>query len=152
MDFQSVVSVRESSETRHSRNSSGCCVVEPAKRAIPFVFGPVTMKNEILSIYRWLEDRSLRLASIAGVLLALLIVLWLSITTRTAMYYADIERLEAERLMQIDRINGYWKKLGELSAPQVLLPRAQALGFRKAPVEYILIETATVTAGRTVTP
>jgi hypothetical protein len=109
------------------------------------------MISEVMRVYRWFEKHSLRLVVIAGVVLLLLIALWLSITTRTAMYFAGIEELEQTRLAQIDRINQHWKSLGETSTPKLMVVRAELLGFRTAPVEYVLVEPAAVSSAEVVT-
>lgn len=109
------------------------------------------MISEVLRVYRWFEEHSQRLAVIAGVVLVLLMALWLSITTRTAVYFAGIEEMEQQRLAQIDRINQHWKALGEISTPKSMIARAEALGFRAAPVEFMLVEPSVVTAAEVVT-
>jgi len=91
----------------------------------------------VVRVYRWMEEHSRRLAVISGVVFALLALLWLSITTRTAMYNAQINELEEKRLDHIDRINQYWRALGEESTPEKMTARAQALGFRAVAVEYV---------------
>lgn len=94
------------------------------------------MSKAVLA-YQWMEGHSRRLAAISGVVFALLALLWLSITTRTAMYNAQINELEEKRLDHIDRINQYWRALGEESTPEKMMARARALGFREVAVEYV---------------
>jgi hypothetical protein len=105
----------------------------------------------MIRIYRWMEERSSRLAIISGVVFALLALLWLSVTTRTALYYAEINKLEAARLDHIDRINEYWRLLGEESTPAKMSARAQALGYRAVAIEYELVSSPMITAGMSIT-
>jgi cell division protein FtsL len=86
------------------------------------------------------------LAGVAFAFMLVLALLWLSMSTRTAVLNSEIEDLDAQRLEQEDLINQRWKTLGEISAPDQMSQRAEALGFEPVKVEYLVLETSTVTA------
>jgi cell division protein FtsL len=86
------------------------------------------------------------LAGVAFAFMLVLALLWLSMSTRTAVLNSGIEDLDAKRLEQEDLINQRWKLLGEISAPDQMAQRAQDMGFEPVKVEYLVLGTGAATA------
>jgi cell division protein FtsL len=85
------------------------------------------------------------LASVGFAMLLVLMLIWLSMSTRTAVLNAEIDKSDARRIELEDEVNARWRELGELSAPDKMTERARALGFEVVPVEYLVIETQPLT-------
>jgi hypothetical protein len=109
---------------------------------------------------RWLRalstiELSLRqsavFASVTFALLMVLSLLWLSMTTRTAVLNAEIDKLDARRLELEDASNQRWRQLGQLSNPVMMSERAEKLGFTTVSVEYLVIEGGGIGESTTLT-
>jgi hypothetical protein len=85
------------------------------------------------------------LAAVSFVLCLVLWLAWLAMSSRTAVLAAQIEEKDKRRLELGDEVNRRWKELGELSAPAVMIPRAEALGFKQVEVEYLVMATEAIT-------
>ena len=103
------------------------------------------MRNLLRSVNVSMRQSAV-LAGVAFAVMVTLALLWLSMSTRTAVLNSQIEDLDAKRLEQEDAINQRWKALGEISAPEQMTQRAERLGFEPVKVEYLVLETTEMTA------
>lgn len=98
---------------------------------------------------RFKVDVSLRQSAVlAGVGLTVLLalsLLWLSMSTRTAMLNAQIEKHDAKRLELEDQINQRWRQLGDLSQFDLMSARAERLGFQPVDVEFLVLDSKPMT-------
>jgi hypothetical protein len=101
------------------------------------------------------SDRQvLALALACGAALAALVVVWLGMTTRTALLNRQLDSLYARQEELSDEINRTWTDIGEATAPQAMENRARRLGFEPASVvEYLIVplEASETVTGSTVT-
>ncbi len=92
------------------------------------------------------------LAACSSALLLGLMVIWLGMSTRTALLDKQLEDLDGTQTALIDQINQTWTQIGEVTSPRVMEPRARQLGFEPARrIEYLIV-SPTITATETVTP
>lgn len=97
------------------------------------------------------------LALIAGLTLAALVVVWLAMSTRTALLSRRLDELYVRQEQLTDEINRTWTDIGDVTAPRTMEDRARRLGFEPAqtieylvvPVEAAVDMTATVTVTAT---
>lgn len=98
---------------------------------------------------RFKVEVSLRQSAVlAGVGLTVLLalsLLWLSMSTRTAVLNAQIEEHDATRLELEDQINQRWRQLGDLSQLDLMNARAERLGFQPVDVEFLVLESKSMT-------
>lgn len=111
---------------------------------------------------------SLRTAMLMAVcstaLLLVLMVIWLGMSTQTALLDKRLEDLDGTQTALTDQINRTWTEIGELTSPRMMEPRARQLGFAPAErIEYLVVTpvltttltvttTDTLTATTTLTP
>lgn len=84
----------------------------------------------------------------SSVLLVGMIVLWLTLATRTALLSKQLEDLEAQDQQLVEQINNKWTVIGEMTNQQKMGERASAAGFHaadKADMAYLIEVTPTVT-------
>lgn len=99
------------------------------------------------------------MAICSGALLLSLMVVWLGMSTRTALLDKQLEDLDAQQTRLTDQINQTWTEIGEVTSPREMEPRARRLGFAPAvEIEYLVVTpeatlqtTATMTAMITTT-
>ena len=92
------------------------------------------------------------LAACSSALLLGLMVIWLGMSTRTALLDKQLEDLDGTQTALTDQINQTWTQIGEVTSPRVMEPRAWQLGFEPARrIEYLIV-SPTITATVTVTP
>jgi len=92
-----------------------------------------------LTMIRLSDRQALSIAALSGVLLIALIVIWLSLTTHTALLNQQIDRLDAQLASLIDEANQTWAEIGKVTAATVMENRARRLGFQPAErVEYLI--------------
>jgi cell division protein FtsB len=85
------------------------------------------------------------LAVCSGMVLAGLIVAWLTINTRTALLNDDLDRMSAKNNETTDEVNRMWTEIGEVTAQQSMEQRARQAGFHPPDkTEYLVTVTATV--------
>lgn len=100
------------------------------------------------------------LAVASGMLLVGLIVVWLTMSTRTALLDRQLDQLDARQTNLTDRINQTWTQIGDVTSPRAMEDRAKQLGFRPADkIEYLVttpdataVLTATAVVTATTTP
>jgi len=87
-----------------------------------------------------LSDRqAFSVAVLSGALLVTLTVIWLSLTTRTALLNQQIDALDAQLASLADEINQTWAEISRVTTATVMEDRARQLGFRPAErVEYLI--------------
>lgn len=102
---------------------------------------------------QWHLDMSPRMAWVMAIgsslLLVGMIVLWLTLATRTALLSKQLEDLEAQDQQLIEQINNKWTAIGEVTTQQKMTERAIAAGFHpadKADMAYLIEVTPTVTS------
>jgi hypothetical protein len=89
------------------------------------------------------------MAVCASVLLLGLMVIWLGMSTRSALLDKQLEDLDATRTALTDQINQTWTEIGAVTSPQQMEPRARQMGFAPAAeIEYLVVtpDVTTVTA------
>lgn len=90
-------------------------------------------------------------------LLLVLMVIWLGMSTQTALLDKQLEDLDGTQTALTDQINQTWTEIGEVTSPRMMEPRARQLGFAPAAqIEYLIVTpavtpTETLTATTTVT-
>ncbi len=101
---------------------------------------------------RWKLSISLRMAWVMAIastaLLIGMIVLWLTLATRTALLSKQLEDLEAQDQQLVEQINNKWTAIGEMTNQQKMGERAIAAGFHaadKADMAYLIEVMPTVT-------
>jgi hypothetical protein len=85
------------------------------------------------------------LAMISGALLAGLMVVWLTMSTRTALLDRQLETLDAQQTILTDEINKTWTEIGDVTVPSAMEDRARQLGFKPADKIEYLVTTPDVT-------
>ena len=101
------------------------------------------------------------MALCSSALLISLMVIWLGMSTRTALLDQRLEELDTKQTELTDEINRTWTEIGEVTSPREMEPRARRLGFGPATqIEYLVVtpeatstvtETMTATATNTLT-
>jgi hypothetical protein len=80
------------------------------------------------------------MAILSGSLLVALIVVWLALSTRTALLNQQLDELDAKHARLTDEINQTWTEIAEVTSPQIMEDRARRLGFKPAErVEYLVV-------------
>jgi cell division protein FtsL len=90
--------------------------------------------------------QGLVLAAASLALLLALSIMWLSMSTRTAVLNAQITELDAARRDLSDQINQRWTEIGQAGVPETMQTRAQQLGFKQGTLEYLVLPTPVITA------
>jgi len=87
-----------------------------------------------------LSDRQAGLmALLSSALLIALIVVWLSLTTRTALLNQQMDALEQQLIELVSETNRTWAEISMVTAWPVMENRAKRLGFGPAEkVEYLI--------------
>ncbi len=98
----------------------------------------------------WRRTLALTLAS-AG-LFTVLVVLWLSVSTRAAILNQQLDALEAQRAALEGEITEIQEHIGDATSPQVIEQRMRAAGFEEpADVRFLLAPTQAATMTTTTT-
>lgn len=88
-------------------------------------------------------------------LLLSLMVIWLGMSTRSALLDKQLEDLDATQTALTDQINQTWTEIGAVTSPREMEPRARRLGFAPAAeIEYLVVTpevTSTVATSLTMT-
>jgi hypothetical protein len=95
------------------------------------------------------DRQAVALAVVSGLALTGLIVVWLAMSTRTALLSQQLEDLDARQTQLTDAINRTWTVMGEATAPRAMEGRARQLGFKPAEqIEYLVTtpESAVISA------
>ena len=83
------------------------------------------------------------LAACSSALLLGLMVIWLGMSTRTALLDKQLEDLDGTHTALTDQINQTWTEIGEVTSPRMMEPRARQLGFAPAEqIEYLIVTPA----------
>jgi hypothetical protein len=92
------------------------------------------------------------MAVCSGALLLSLMVVWLGMSTRTALLDKQLEDLDAQQTGLTDQINQTWTDIGEVTSPREMEPRARRLGFAPATeIEYLVVTPEVTTTMTTTT-
>jgi hypothetical protein len=95
------------------------------------------------------------MAVCSSALLISLMVIWLGMSTNTALLDKRLEELDTKQTELTDEINRTWTEIGEVTSPREMEPRARRLGFAPATqIEYLVVTpeaTSTVTETMTAT-
>lgn len=95
--------------------------------------------------------KAVMLAAGSTVLMLVLMVVWLGMSTQTALLDKQLEDLDGTQTALTDKINQTWTEIGEVTSPRVMEPRARQLGFAPASqIEYLIV-TPMVTPAFTLT-
>jgi cell division protein FtsB len=93
----------------------------------------------ILTTIQVSDRQAFLMAVLSGALLITLTVIWLSLTTRTALLNQQIDALDAQLASLIDETNQTWAEIGKVTKITIIEDRARQLGFRPAErVEYLI--------------
>lgn len=85
------------------------------------------------------DRQAVGLALISGLALAALVVVWLAMSTRTALLSRRLDELYVRQEQLTDDINRTWTEIGEATAPRAMEDRARRLGFEPAQnIEYLV--------------
>ncbi len=108
----------------------------------------MTPARMIATTRRWLrrlttiqvsDRQALLMAALSGALLVTLTVIWLSLTTRTALLNQQIDARDAQLASLVDEINQTWAEISRATATTTMESRARQLGFRPAKqIEYLI--------------
>ncbi len=100
------------------------------------------------------DRRALAMAVVSGAVLTTLIVIWLAMSTRTALLNQQLDELDVAYARLTDEINQAWMEIGEATSPRVMEARARQLGFGPTErLEYLVVmpdATPAVTATNTI--
>lgn len=94
------------------------------------------------------------LAVASGTLLMVLMAIWLTMSTRTALLDQQLEELDRQQTVLTDDINQTWTEIGEVTSPRAMEDRARRLGYKPAEkLEYLVTtpEAPTPAPGLTTT-
>lgn len=81
------------------------------------------------------------MAVVSSVVLIALVVVWLGVSTRTALLNQQLDALDAEYARLTDEINQTWTEIGEVTALRAMEERARRLGFQPAErIEYLVMD------------
>lgn len=84
--------------------------------------------------------RAAAMAIVSGAILVALIVVWLTVSTRTALLNQQLDELDVKHARLTDEINRTWTEIGEATSLRVMEDRARRLGFRPAErIEYLVM-------------
>jgi len=98
------------------------------------------------------ERRPVALLVACATVLAVLMALWLAVSTRAAMSTADIEMLERRRYQLELENTEMERRIGELTAIPAFEQRMRAAGFdAPARIEYLVATGAEVTSAPAIT-
>lgn len=88
------------------------------------------------------DDRhAVAMAIISSVVLIALVVVWLSVSTRTALLNQQLDVLDAAYAQLTDEINQTWTEIGKVTASRTMEERARRLGFQPAErIEYLVTD------------
>ena len=85
------------------------------------------------------DRRAAAMAIVSGAVLVALIVVWLTVSTRTALLNQRLDELDAKHTRLTDEINRTWTEIGEATSLRVMEDRARRSGFRPAErIEYLV--------------
>ena len=86
------------------------------------------------------DRRAAAMAILSGSVLVVLIVVWLALSTRTALLNQQLDELDAKHARLTDEINQTWMEIGEVTSPRMMEDRARRLGFKPAErIEYLVV-------------
>ena len=85
-------------------------------------------------------------AVVSGLLFTGLMVVWLTMSTRTALLNRQIEELDRKQTDLTDNINQTWTEIGNVTSPQQMESRARQLGYKPAEKIDFLVTTPDVAA------
>ena len=91
-------------------------------------------------------------AVVSGLLFTGLMVVWLTMSTRTALLNQQIEELDHKQTDLTDQINQTWTEIGNVTSPQQMESRARQLGYQPADkIEFLVTTPEVTTTATTVT-
>jgi hypothetical protein len=105
----------------------------------------------MLKQFRYPSNRqALLVAAASAVLLTTLVVLWLAVSTRTAVLNRQLDELDSQQL-QIDQdMHRAWTELGEVTSAREMNRRMREVGFAPAEqIEFMVSATTTTTTSTT---
>jgi methionine-rich copper-binding protein CopC len=86
-----------------------------------------------------------------AVLLSALVVVWLAVTTNTAILHQKLDQSDVRQRQLTEDANAIWKEIGDITSPAQMTSRMQSAGFgTPAGTEYIVAPTATLVVSPTV--
>ncbi|MCS6846351.1 MAG: hypothetical protein RMN52_01390 [Anaerolineae bacterium] len=86
------------------------------------------------------DRQAAAMATVSGAVLVALIVVWLTVSTRTALLNQQLDELDAKHARLTDEINRTWMEIGETTSLRAMEDRARRLGFQPAErIEYLVI-------------
>ena len=91
-------------------------------------------------------------ALFSGILLGVFVVLWLFISTRTALQNNQLDELESRHIQLAQDINLLWKQLGEITSPKEMNRRMAGSGYIVPEDTEFLLPLPTAVISATVTP
>ena len=100
-----------------------------------------------LKQFRYPSNRQALMAAVcSGVLLFTLVVLWLAVSTHTALMSRELDGYDAQLAQITDETNSLWKQIGDATAPREMDRRMRAAGYAiPDQVEFLVAQpTATV--------
>ena len=102
--------------------------------------------------FRYPSNRQALVVAIASaVLLLTLVVLWLALSTRTAVLSRQLEESDTRQDQLDQEVNAIWNELGEVTSAQQMNKRMREAGFVPAEgMEFLAQPTATTTLSTTI--
>lgn len=91
-------------------------------------------------------------AFFSGILLGVFVVLWLSISTNTALQNNQLDELESRQIRIAQDVNQLWTQLGEITSPREMNRRMTEAGFVAPQDIEFLLAAPTAVISVTVTP
>jgi hypothetical protein len=108
---------------------------------------------DLFKQFRYPTNRQALVVAIASATLLLtLVILWLAVSTRTALLSRQLDDYDARQAAANQEEANLWAKLGEITAPQAMERRMQEAGFAPPKrLEFLVPAAVSPTPSSTVT-
>jgi BMFP domain-containing protein YqiC len=103
-----------------------------------------TVRDIADTIRSFTDRQAAALAIVSGLVFGILVVVWLMLSTRTALLNERIDQLDAQQTQLMDQMSQTLLDIGEATAPKAMQERARRLGYRPAErIEFLAAITNT---------
>ncbi len=102
---------------------------------------------QLFKQFRYPSNRQALMAAVSsGVLLFTLVVLWLAVSTHTALMSRQLDIYDRQSQSVTDETNALWKQIGDITSPQEMERRMKAAGYSAPDGVQFLLPQPTSTA------
>ncbi|MCL5274226.1 MAG: hypothetical protein M1434_05700 [Chloroflexi bacterium] len=107
----------------------------------------------MLKQFRYPSNRQALMAAVcSGILLFTLVILWLAISTHTALMSRQLDAYDAQLAQITDETNSLWKQIGDITAPLEMDRRMRDAGYTVPDrVEFLMSQPTATVVSSTVT-